>query len=242
VTVPRLYQGEYRVRFDEAGADGVLRDSGYLRYMQDVAWRHSSEAGFDREWYRAHGLLWLVRALELEVRSAVHPGQDLLVTTAVIGWRRVWARRRSEARLPGSADPIASASIDWVLLDHRGRPSAVPQEIRDVFADGLEPFQPVRVSVPRHPRGSASQSFTVSSVDLDPMGHMNNARYLDYLADAWGEDNARSRLPRSYAVEYVRPAEPEARMVLVSGSDGGGSWARLSDSSGVELLRARGRP
>jgi acyl-CoA thioesterase FadM len=126
VTVPRLYRGEYRVRFDEAGADGMLRDSGYLRYMQDVAWRHSSAAGFDREWYRAHGLLWLVRALELEVRSAVHPGQEILVTTTVIGWRRVWARRRSEARLQGSTDPVASASIDWVLLDHRGRPSAVP--------------------------------------------------------------------------------------------------------------------
>jgi acyl-ACP thioesterase len=111
-----------------------------------------------------------------------------------------------------------------------------------VFAEGVAPFQPVRVSVPRHPEGSASRSITVSSVDLDPMGHVNNARYLDYLVDAWGAGDTPPRLPRSYAVEYVRPAEPEARMELVSGSDEGGSWARLSDSSGVELVRARGRP
>ena len=31
----RLERG-YRVRFDEAGPDGTLRSSGYLRYAQDL--------------------------------------------------------------------------------------------------------------------------------------------------------------------------------------------------------------
>ena len=37
---PRI-EHEYRVRFDEADADGWLRPSGLLRYAQDMAWRHS---------------------------------------------------------------------------------------------------------------------------------------------------------------------------------------------------------
>jgi acyl-CoA thioesterase FadM len=239
VTTPRTFEAEYRVRFDEAGADGVLRDSGYLRYMQDVAWRHSSAAGFDRAWYQERGLLWLVRSLELEVSEPVHPGEELRVGTTVTGWRRVWARRRSEARRSGADDPVATALIDWVLLDHRGRPSAVPAEIRRLFTDDLEPFQPVRVSLPDHAPILGSQPITVSATDLDPMGHMNNARYLDYLAEAWSREG--SRLPRSYAVEYLRPAEAERHLLLENGSDEGGSWARLSDDSGLELMRARGR-
>jgi medium-chain acyl-[acyl-carrier-protein] hydrolase len=242
VTAPRVFEADYRVRFDEAGADGMLRDSGHLRYMQDVAWRHSSAAGFDREWYRDRGLLWLVRSLTLEVREPVHPGDELAVATTVIGWRRVWARRRAEARRSGTADPVAVALIDWVLLDHRGRPSAVPEEIRNQFADGLQPFQPVRVTLPDDQPTVARQPLTVSAADLDPMGHVNNARYLDYLVDAWGRDGPRDALPRSYSVEYLRPAEPDARLLLTTGSDEGGSWAGLTNASGVELMRARGRP
>jgi acyl-CoA thioesterase FadM len=242
VTLPRLFEAEYRVRFDEAGADGVLRDSGYLRYMQDLAWRHSSAAGFDRAWYTDHGLLWLVRSLELEVRQPVHSGDELLVATTVIGWRRVWARRRAEARLSGTANPVAVALIDWVLLDHRGRPIAIPPEIHSQFSDGLARFQPVKVGLPEDDRTTNNQRITVSGVDLDPMGHVNNARYVDYLAEAWAGNRQRPALPRSYSIEYVRPAEPDALLTLTSGSDEGGRWARLSDDVGVELMRARGRP
>ena len=35
------YVAGYRVRFDEAGADGRVRTGSLLRYAQDIAWRHS---------------------------------------------------------------------------------------------------------------------------------------------------------------------------------------------------------
>jgi len=38
----------YRVRFDEAGPDGLLRTSTLLRYAQDLAAFHSAKRGFDR--------------------------------------------------------------------------------------------------------------------------------------------------------------------------------------------------
>ena len=45
----------FRVRFDEAGPDGLLRTSAVLRYAQDLAWFHSSARGYTRSWY-AEGL------------------------------------------------------------------------------------------------------------------------------------------------------------------------------------------
>ena len=41
------WQTSYRVRFDEAGPDGHLRTSGFMRYAQDLAWQHSADLGFD---------------------------------------------------------------------------------------------------------------------------------------------------------------------------------------------------
>src|SRR5215213_5141450 len=68
------YLAGYRVRFDEAGPDGLVRSSALLRYAQDVAWRHSEHLGFDRGWYQARGLGWVVRGLELEVREPIPMG------------------------------------------------------------------------------------------------------------------------------------------------------------------------
>ena len=87
----------YRVRFDEAGPDGRLRTSVLLRYAQDLAWFHSAARGFDRAWYAERGLAWLVRAAEVEVLAGRSRwATSSSGTTQVVGWRRVWARRRTD--------------------------------------------------------------------------------------------------------------------------------------------------
>jgi acyl-CoA thioesterase FadM len=118
----------YRVRFDEAGPDGRLRTSVLLRYAQDLAWFHSAERGFDRAWYAERGLAWLVRAAEVAVLAPVHVGDGLVGTTQVVGWRRVWARRRTTFT-DVTGDVVAWVHIDWVLLDARGAPTRVPADL-----------------------------------------------------------------------------------------------------------------
>ena len=95
---PDTCSAPYRVRFDEAGPDGRLRTSVLLRYAQDLAWYHSAARGFGRAWYAARGITWLVRAAEVAMVAPVPVGADLVGTTQVVGWRRVWARRRTEFR------------------------------------------------------------------------------------------------------------------------------------------------
>jgi len=51
----KRFEAPFQVRFDEAGPDGCLGSSGFLRYAQHVAWMHSTAEGFDRAWYAAAG-------------------------------------------------------------------------------------------------------------------------------------------------------------------------------------------
>jgi acyl-CoA thioesterase FadM len=165
----------------------------------------------------------------------------LRVSTEVVGWRRVWARRESTFRQAGGGPRMADAHIDWVLLNEAGRPARVPEELSGFFSDGTS-FNPGRVALAPVPEGAGHVRLAVRPQDLDPMAHVNNAVYVDYLEEALlraGEAAALGHLPRRYRLEYIRSAELDDELLATSWPDVGGWAFRLSDARENELLRAR---
>lgn len=238
---PDSCSAPYRVRFDEAGPDGLLRTSALLRYAQDVAWHHSTSRGFDRSWYAERGLAWLVRTAEVAVLAAVEVGSELVGTTRVVGWRRVWARRRTEFH-DAAGSLAAWTQIDWVLLDARGAPTRIPAEFEPVFGAPAAAFGLARVALGESPANGRQFEFNVRPQELDPMAHVNNAVYADWLEEAViaaGDDRATRTIPRLARLEYAASAEPGARLTAGAWSTVGGWSYRLRDGTGQELLRAR---
>lgn len=230
----------YRVRFDEAGADGHLRSSGFLRYAQDLAWIHSESAGFGRDWYGSRGLTWLVRSVELEVVDPVVYGAELTASTEVIGFRRVWARRRSEFRQPGSERIAAIALTDWVLLNSRGRPVRPPDEILAAFPSPVGDFTPIRLGL-APPSAVSRVEFSARNSEVDPLGHVNNAAYIDYVDEHLVASGRRAHVrhvPRRYQGEFLAATEPEMTIVGESWL-ANGSWQYRLTADGRELFRAR---
>ncbi len=237
----------YRIRFDECGPDGIVRASTLLRYAQDIAWVHSERLGFDQAWYAERGLAWVVRAADLVILVSIPLGTTLAVSTAVTGIRRVWARRRTEARL-GDGTLAFWAHTDWVMTDHRGMPGRVPPEFPARFAVPPGAFEPGRVSLPPAPSDAAVHRATVRPQDIDPMGHVNNAAYVDYLEEvlhAAGEPGRRiiAALPRRVRLEYAAAAVPGAALTGTAwpeGAEDDDGWAwRLCDDGGRDLARGR---
>jgi acyl-CoA thioesterase FadM len=241
---PDAWSAPYRVRFDEAGPDGLLRTSVLLRYAQDVAWHHSTVRGYDRAWYAERGLAWLVRAAQVTVLAAVPVGTEMMGTTRVVGWRRVWARRGTDFR-DGAGTLLATAQIDWVLLDARGAPTRIPAEFEPVFGAAIGSLGLARVDLEPAPADARHRQFSVRPQELDPMAHVNNAVYADWLEEAVAEagDGASPRaIPRLARLEYAAPADPGARLTAqVWQSDSGWSY-RLRDAADQVLLRARLEP
>jgi len=231
----------YRVRFDEAGADGALRSSGYLRWAQDMAWRHSDSAGLGREWYGEHQLTWLIRAVELDIVQAASYGSEVVVSTEVLGFRRVLARRRSQFHSREGGRLLATALIDWVLVNASGRPTRVPAPIQDLLPAG-EAFTPLRVELPGPPGDASSRDMGARHGEIDPMGHVNNAAYLDYVDEQLiraGHEATVRRLPRRYRAEFARPAERGMSLRAQAWRDGDDWCFRLSDDGPRDLFRAR---
>jgi acyl-CoA thioesterase FadM len=238
------------VRFDETDARARLRPSGYLRYAGDMAWRHSEAAGFGREWYAERSLSWLVRNVALHIRGAVTYGDALTVSTGVIGWRHVWARRQAVMRRveatdePDAGEAVAVVHTDWVLLGHDGRPARVPDQIAAWFA-AEQTFERNRVLLPEPPVDATRVATRVRPSDVDPMGHMNNAAYLDVVDEATAqlpvvsEEGAPDDRPVGclYRVGYLQPALPGALLDVAAWRPNATSIAcRICDGS-TELTR-----
>jgi len=235
----------YRVRFDEAGPDGIARASTYLRYAQDVAWLHSERRGFGRSWYADRSLAWVVRAVELTIIRALPTGAGLIATTEVVGGRRVMARRECHLRdeLDGSA--AATVITDWVMTTTGGVPTRVPDAFPISFGVALESFEPIRIRVSQPPPGAARRSFRVRLHELDPMGHVNNAVYLDWLDEAVEADApaAIRAVPRRYQLEYRAAAVPGSLLSGTAWPSGRGWSYQVEDEAGrISLVGALEQP
>jgi acyl-CoA thioesterase FadM len=239
---------EYRVRFDEAGPSGLARTSALLRYAQDIAWLHADEIGFDREWYRERGLGWLVRAAELEVRVPIPMGHRIRLETAVVGHRRVWARRRVEVRLP---DGLLAAWVhtDWVMIDARGAIARIPAEFGVAFPCPLATYQVTRADLSAVPAHAHRARIVVRPQELDPNAHVNNAAYLDWLEEgvlaahstATGTDGSAvvDQVPRRYRLEFLSATASGASLEGTTWHDGTAWNHRLTGVDGREAFRAR---
>ncbi|HEX2754592.1 MAG TPA: acyl-ACP thioesterase domain-containing protein [Candidatus Limnocylindrales bacterium] len=240
------WQTTYRVRFDEAGPDGVLRTSGFMRYAQDLAWQHSADLGFGRAWYAERGLTWLVRAAELVITAAPEMGSTITARTAIVGIRRVFARRRGEFRL-ADGTPAGWVHTDWVLIDARGALTRIPSIFPEAFG-GTEVMGAVgRIPLPPTSREAVHRRFAVRPHELDPMDHANNAVYLDWLEeailDAAGDRDGRAAardLPRRYRMEFALAVEAGAELDGAAWRDDDGWSYRLAGADGgADRFRAR---
>ena len=238
---PSFHETSYRVRFDESGPDGLMRTSGFMRYAQDLAWQHSTALGFGREWYASRGLTWLVRAAELVVLAPVPMSTKLLARTEVVGIRRVWARRRGTFRLPDGT--LAGwVNTDWVLIDGRGALTRVPPVFTEMFGGDELDGSVGRLALPETPADADASDLAVRPHDLDPMGHANNAAYVDWFEEAVGRIDpvALRSIPRRYRLEYALAADAGAPLVAAAWTDDGGWSFRLTHrTTGADLFRAR---
>ncbi len=231
----------YRVRFEEATLHETARTAVILAWTADVAWQHSTLGGFGRDWYSERGLFWLVRAVRLDVLRPIRTYQDVLVSTQVRGFRRIAARRHSEVR-DESGELLADLEIDWVMVNDRGVPTRVPDQMLQFAADRSATFEMLRASLPETPPDAVERSFHVRRRDLDPLDHVNNSVYIDYVEEALetaGQADLLAATPRRYEIDFVASAERGDRLVGRTWPIEGGCAYRLSRPDGTEIFRAR---
>lgn len=221
--MPVAHSRTFRVRHSECDAYGHVNNVHYLRYMQEAAFDAAEAVGYGLNWCAAHGHFWLVRETEIEYLHPLRYGDSVIVKTRVEDFRRSRSRRAYEMTREPGGETVARATTDWVYVDAAAsRPATVPPEMAAAF--GVAPEQAAAPrskfpAAPPAPPGVFRMRRTVQWRDLDTLGHVNNAVYMDYVNDcgmqiipAFGWSLARMReagfgiVIKRHQIEYKQPA------------------------------------
>lgn len=185
----------------------VARAGDVWRLFQDVAVEGSVASGWPPERYRREGVSFIVRSMVVvHHREAVY-GEPIVGRTWPSAFRRGMFFRR-ECRVLANAEPIASATQEWVTVTSEVSLVKAPPPLVDAFpiethdaSVSLPPFEPIEEA--RTHRFELDCWHTW----MDPLAHVNHPAYVEWC------DEATSRAMSEAGLDPVRlqPVAEEAR-------------------------------
>jgi len=222
--MPHTHTRTFRIRNYECDAYSHLNSANYLRFMQETAFDASAAAGYDRLRYDEMQRYWLIRESGIEFLNPLHYNDHVAIKTWIADFRRASSRRAYEFSLQETGELAARAYTDWVFLDTQdNHPVSIPESLGlDFYPEGVPASFPPRQpfpKIPPPPQGVFKIRRQVIWSDLDPMYHVNNAVYLNYVTDCgmqaiasfgwpWQrmKDEGFGIFMRRLQIQYLQPA------------------------------------
>ncbi len=188
------------MRLSDVTPGGRMRVDAVARFLQDVSNDDTRDAQLP------DAMAWVVRRTVLVVRQAPVYDEELDLATWCGGVGGRWAERR--VAIAGGVGAQVEAAVLWIHLDQAGRPRPLPEAFLRLYGEAAGGRKVgVRLTHPDPPPGAAPRRWPLRLLDVDVLGHVNNAAYWTPV----DEELARRRDLRAPLVaeaEYRAPVEP----------------------------------
>jgi acyl-CoA thioester hydrolase len=130
---PNRYAWTFTVGRESIDANGHVNNVEYIRWMQEVAIRHTQQLGADVR-AAAAGLTWVVRSHNIEYRVPAFEGDEIELSTWVGSVERVSSIRKYEFKRTNGNILLASGETNWVCFNREaGRPAAIPERLMNMY-------------------------------------------------------------------------------------------------------------
>ena len=200
-----IYRQQFHIDPTAVDRFGRLKPSMLLLYAQEVAGHHSDLLSLTYDSLAAQGLFWAVIRNRVQITRLPLQGETITLETWPMPTTRTAYPRSTVAYDEQGNELFRSVSL-WVLMDLNTRAMILPGK-SGVIVDGT-----LRGTELASPRSLAlkpmenSRSRMVSFTDLDVNGHMNNARYLDWIMDLLPSSFHQNHPVKDFTLCYINEA------------------------------------
>ena len=184
---------------------GRCRPASLLRFAQDAAGSHCFALGTDWDTMASKGLFWAVIRQRLEVTRLPQAGETVTVKTWPMPTTRVAYPRATEG-YDADGNVLFKVISLWVIMDMQTRAMIRPDR-SGVDVEGIVLGGELPAPAGLNPRELPEETLrTVGFTELDINGHMNNARYLDWVCDLLASDFHRDHPLKAVTICYLSEA------------------------------------
>lgn len=199
------YRKEFLVRPTETDRYGRLKPSAMLLYIQQTAGEHSDSYNLTYDALAQRGIFWAVIRHNIEITRLPRENETITLETWPMPTTRV-AYPRSTVAYDEQGNVLFRSICLWILMDLNNRSMLVPGKSGvevEGFLRGDELPTPKSL-LPKPLQQHIARTVVFS--DLDKNGHMNNARYLDWVQDLLPSDHHLDHPIRELTMSYINEA------------------------------------
>jgi len=232
--------------WDVDGA-GKLTMAAAYNYCQEIAGNHAAQLGMGEDFMKANGIVWILSRMSAELESRPERGSRIRVRTWPRGTERLFAIREYELRTEAGAI-VGRGRSAWLIVDaatfRPRRPEALTAGLPTNAS--LEALSDGALSLAAGAGLEHTSERAVSYSDIDYNGHMNNARYVQWIQDVMPPETlnaaTRLRLDLNYLAEMKPGSAAGIFLKHVAGTDGWKSRYALEGRAVTETLPNLNQP
>lgn len=224
----------HQIHYSDVDSSFRIRPSGLLRLFQDVSALHSELTGSGIRSLSEQGVTWVLGKLAIDIQHYPEYRDEL----RIISWSRSASgfRMLRDFELEINSKRVGGGSSVWFYFDRKvGKVTRVPAAIDHAYgtdphlarAEGVERWMPYERFDPE-----TARTYTPGIFDLDAGGHVNNARYVDYVMDA-AHDLVDGSVVRSTRIQFSREITSNVPFEIGVRRDGDSVLFKLRNSTSM---------
>ncbi|HWP96298.1 MAG TPA: acyl-ACP thioesterase domain-containing protein [Syntrophomonadaceae bacterium] len=183
------FQKEYEIRYFQIDQSKEATPVSILHFLEDIAIFHSQAVGLgiDRLLEKRTG--WILNRWVLRMEKYPRLGDKISIKTWTSRFERFYARREFMIDDP-QGNPLGRASSLWIYLNvDKKRPLRIPEQFEQAYGviEKMVMDDSYR-DLPDMTDPETGMSFRVRRSDIDTNGHVNNARYVEWMIEGINGD------------------------------------------------------
>lgn len=190
-----------------------LTPANLLYFAQEVAGKHCTELSVDYDTLHNRHMFWAVIRHRVQISRLPVLGEEITVETWPMPTTRV-AYPRSTIGYDASGNELFRSISLWVLMDTDSRNMILPGK-SGIAVDGI--LRGIELATPNSLTIKNSSDTTLRTVmfsELDRNGHMNNTRYLDWIADLLPSAFHEHHTLQEFTICYLSEAREQEEISL----------------------------